>query len=50
MQIEGFLPVIISVTPIQNLPMLLGLVGDEEGDNDNRLSQLDAIDKVAKLD
>jgi hypothetical protein len=51
MQIEGFLPVIINVTPIQSLPMLLGMdvVPDGE-DSGNRLSQLDAMDKVAKLD
>ena len=30
MQIEGFLPVIINVTPIHNLPLLLGLTTEEE--------------------
>jgi|GEM_PF-6684645 len=50
-QIEGFLPVIINVTPIQNLPMLLGLDDtDDDGtdqDGQNRLSRLDAFDKVS---
>ncbi|MFT5387480.1 MAG: hypothetical protein ACI9E5_000608 [Candidatus Omnitrophota bacterium] len=30
MNIEGFLPVIINVTPIANLPLLLGLLDNEE--------------------
>jgi len=34
MNIQGFLPVIINITPVTNLPALLGLV-DEPGDSEN---------------
>ena len=30
MHIEGFIPIIINVTPVTNLPLLLGLGGEEE--------------------
>ncbi|MEW5895390.1 MAG: 2-phospho-L-lactate transferase CofD family protein [Candidatus Omnitrophota bacterium] len=51
-QIDGFLPVIINVTPIQNFPMALGLdvsSENEDGTTNNRLSHLDVFDKMARL-
>ncbi|HSV43162.1 MAG TPA: hypothetical protein VLJ10_01280, partial [Candidatus Bathyarchaeia archaeon] len=35
MQIEGFVPVIINVTPVQNLPMLLGMDVEPTTDDQN---------------
>ncbi|MEW5895223.1 MAG: hypothetical protein AB1650_05660, partial [Candidatus Omnitrophota bacterium] len=54
-QIDGFLPVIINVTPIQNLPMMLGLeVEPDENENRRDVAMqrlyMDKTDKVAKLD
>lgn len=49
-QIEGFLPVIINITPVQNLPMLLGFDDpDEDAGGDAapmRLGRLDVFDRV----
>jgi|GEM_PF-1744198 len=51
-QIEGFLPVIINVTPVQNLPMLLGLDDTDDDGTDqggqNRLSRLDVLDRTQR--
>jgi len=49
MNIQGFLPVIINVTPVVNLPALLGLA-DEPGDSEELslifLQPMDKRDKV----
>nr|MBP9854211.1 hypothetical protein [Candidatus Omnitrophota bacterium] len=50
--IEGFIPVIINVVPVTNMPFLLGMVGDESDSNrityDNHEYQSD--EPKAKLD
>jgi len=50
-KIEGFLPVIIHITPVQNLPMLLGLddTDDDAGSQEDalmRLGRMDVFDRV----
>lgn len=48
MNIQGFLPVIMNVTPINNLPLLLGLDDDEAAEFD--IGLLDAVfDRVVKF-
>jgi len=46
MEIEGFLPVIINVTPIQNLPMLLGLEDEGDGNKEETIAKLSFYRKV----
>lgn len=50
MAIDGLIPVIINITPIQSLPMMLGLEKGVEDNGIDQLSQLDVFDKVAKVD
>ncbi|MEW5895225.1 MAG: hypothetical protein AB1650_05670 [Candidatus Omnitrophota bacterium] len=51
LKIEGLVPVIINVVPIQNLPMFLGLSGEPgETESANHSMRQDVFDKVAKLD
>lgn len=42
MQIEGFLPVIINVTPIQSIPLLLGLNNDNSYEDTNIFKSVQA--------
>jgi len=37
-KIDGFLPVIINITPINNLPFILGLVNEKEHEEVSRLN------------
>ncbi len=49
MQIEGFLPIIINVTPIPSLPMLLGM-GDEEAPEELSFNKgMEPVDLRAQL-
>ncbi|MBN1870298.1 MAG: hypothetical protein JW847_06985 [Candidatus Omnitrophica bacterium] len=46
MKIEGFLPVIINITPVaNNLPLLLGMLGGETEDSDMSYRGLDPMNK-----
>ena len=46
MKIEGFIPIIINVTPATNLPLLLGLTTENE--KPNNLSNKSGLDPVER--
>ncbi|MBP9853541.1 MAG: acyl-CoA dehydrogenase family protein [Candidatus Omnitrophica bacterium] len=46
MNIEGFIPVIIQITPALNVPLLLGLAGEKKDSNSN--SQRGSLDPLQK--
>jgi len=45
MNIEGFLPIIINISPITNIPLLLGLTDTEEIPTDLGFESLDPLEK-----
>ena len=50
MKIDGFMPIIINVTPVTNLPMILGLnTLDEEPERADTERDLDPIQKTEKF-
>ena len=45
MNIEGFIPIIINISPITNIPLLLGLIETEEDPTDLGFESLDPLEK-----
>ena len=51
MKIEGFLPVIINITPVSNFPFLLGIADQEEESKDlGYHPSLDPMDKIQSIE